>query len=469
MNLLTKTIIIIFYYFTLLSFIYFVLIGYPFWDGFINWLWKKLQKEYIEFGFILIIGIDILINVIPLILYKRKDINKEIIPIRDDIALIIPVHKGENIIKKTLEHALEVFQPSNIFVMENGNTEVNLDNTKQICNDLHVNYYYIPVGSKTSAIYAGLKLTHNYKYVMQIDDDVYLNANMSFPINDDTDIIAYTIGVNINNNKIIEHLQDIEYKTAGISKAYKSYYGSDMFSHGAISLWRREVFLEVLEKHPMYSISDDWFNGYISNSLGYKLSVCDKDFILTDVPTEFIMSSGRRAGYGNVTLFSQRYKRWYRSKFLQLFYVLYYLLFSWNHGIRIALIQKSFFILDILRILFNAAKFLLIIPYFYLNYKLSLIMLFIYLIYSIAILILFNYWNLQKFERIPINVILINPLYRLYDSFILFIAYISSIIIYTPILLINKHQKLTTNELLNNTINAYLENDFTYNSLLTPK
>ena len=79
MNLLKKTLIIIFYYLTLLSFIYFVLIGYPFWDGFINWLWEKLQKEYIEFGFILIIGIDILINVTPLILYKRKDINKEIL------------------------------------------------------------------------------------------------------------------------------------------------------------------------------------------------------------------------------------------------------------------------------------------------------------------------------------------------------------------------------------------------------
>jgi hypothetical protein len=468
MKPIQKILIIIIYYLILGSFIYFVVVGDSFWKGFINWIWDQLQKEYIKFGFLLIIGIDMLITLTPLILYRRKDVNKEIVPIRDDIALIIPVHKGEEIIQKTLEHALEVFQSHNIFVIDNGKHEINFDNTQQICNNLNVNYYYIPIGSKTSAIYAGLKLTHNYKYVMQIDDDVHLNPNMSFPIKDDTDIIAYTIGVD-NNNKIIEYLQDIEYKMSGITKAYKSHFGSDMFCHGAISLWRRDVFLDVLEHHPMYTISDDWFNGYVSNSLGYKLSVCDKDFILTDVPNKFLISSGRLSGYGNITLFSQRYKRWYRSKFLQLFYVLYYILFSWNQKIKILIVQKFFFILDILRLIFAVAKFLLIIPYFYLNYKLSLIMLFVYLTYSIIVILIFNFWNLQKHERIPIYVICINPLYRLYDSFILFGAYISSIVLYTPILIITKQKKLKKNVLLNNTINQYLENDFSYNSASTPR
>lgn len=466
MKLINKIVFVGFYYLSLIAFIYVVVIGKYIWEGFVNWIWDQLKKEYVKFGFVLYIGIDVLVNFVPIILYRRKDTKTERVPIRNDIALIIPCHKAQDVILKTLEHAIQVFQPKDIFVIDNGTSNDCTDNTKNICDDMQVNYAYIPVGSKTAAIYAGLKLTHQYKYVMQIDDDVYLDTDMSFPINDDTQIIAYTIGATTDEQKFIQYFQDIEYKTSGIAKAYKSYLGSDMFSHGAISLWDRKIFINVLENHPMYKISDDWFNGYVSNQMGYKLSVCDRTFIQTDVPKNYFFSSvDRTTGYGDVTLFSQRYSRWYRSKFLQLFYILYYIFFSWKQTFRVAIVQKLFFLIDILRIIFNIAKFLLIIPYFYLNWKLSIIMLSVYLVYSIVLLITFNFWNLQKEERLPLYVFLVVPLYKIYDGFVLFVSYMSSILIYTPIIVITKKEKLSENKKLNDTIHNYMGS---YNTVLTP-
>jgi glycosyl transferase family 2 len=468
MKLIYKIIFINFYYILLLSFLYFIITGYPFWKGAAIWIWNQLHYNYTKYGFLMFIIGDIIINYIPYVLFRRT--NKEIIQISDEIALIIPCHKAEQIIKKTLECAIKVFNNLDIYVIDNGNSTNPSDNTKEICDEMGINYYYIPIGSKTKAIYFGLKLTYNYKYIMQIDDDIYLQENMTFPINEHTHCIAYTIGACINNNKNIEYFQDIEYKYSGLAKAYKSYFGSDMFAHGAISLWNREVFIKVLENHPMYKISDDWFNGLILNQMGYKMEVVDKDFILTDVPTYYFKSNGRTTGYGTMTLFDQRCNRWYKSQFLQLYYILYYILFNWNNKFKILIIQKIFFLLDILRYIFNMAKFLLIGIYIDLNYQLALIMISIYLLYTYINLLTFNYYILQKKERIPLYIYLLYPFYILYDGLICVISTIYAIILATPIIVITKQDNIKNDFKLNNIINNYLnlQNNNEYGIMLTP-
>jgi hypothetical protein len=55
------------------------------------------------------------------------------IPGVEQTALLIPCYKSAGIIKATLEAALKVFPAKNIFVIANGNSELPLDNTEEVC------------------------------------------------------------------------------------------------------------------------------------------------------------------------------------------------------------------------------------------------------------------------------------------------------------------------------------------------
>jgi glycosyltransferase involved in cell wall biosynthesis len=390
---------------------------------------------------------------LPIIFHRRKHVNKEKVKCGDNIALIIPCHKAENIMKKTLEEALKVFDAKNIYVIDNGNSDVPLDNTGSVCQEMGISYKWVPVGGKLYAIYVGAKITEQYEFVMQIDDDVFLNDDMTFPVNENTHCIAYTISASNHKGEkqVIHHLQDMEYKHAGIIKGFQSQVGSTMFAHGAISLWRRSTLVNVLEKHIMYSMSDDWFTGFKANELGYKIDVCDRNFVDTDVPSTFFTKS-REGGYGDATLFTQRFGRWYRTRLIQIFYLLYYCVFSWKLPLRIAIVQKLFFLWEIFNSLLSFSKIYMFIFYVIYDWRFTMIMFGASIGLSMIGFLIFNYYQLKKDERLPIWVMFLFPVYALYESVVFLMAVLYSIVV-NPQVLFHRGEKLSDNEKLKNVIN----------------
>lgn len=440
------------YHIFYISVIYFVLVGFPLWDGFFYWLWKAIRTNKLDYGYLLFILLESSFTILPIIFYRRQYVNEKV-KCGDNIALIIPCHKAENIIKKTLEEALKVFDAKNIYVIDNGNSDAPLDNTSSVCQEMGISYKWVPIGGKLYAIYVGVKITEEYEYVMQIDDDVFLNEDMTFPVKENTHCIAYTISASNHKGErqVIHHLQDMEYKRAGIIKGFQSLVGSTMFAHGAISLWRRSTLLNVLDNHIMYSMSDDWFTGYKANELGYNIDVCDRNFVNTDVPSTFFTKS-RQGGYGDATLFSQRFGRWYRTRLIQISYMLYYCVFTWNLPLRICIVQKLFFLWNILNSLLNFSKIYMFIFYVIYDWRFTMIMTGASIGLSMIGFLIFNYHQLKNEERLPIWLMFLFPVYTLYESFVFCIAILYSIVV-NPKVLFNKGEKLSDNKKLKNVIN----------------
>ena len=442
------------YYLLTISVIYFVFVGFPLWDGFFYWVWKIIRTSELKYGYLMFILIEASFTLLPVIFYRRRDVKKDKVACGDNIALVIPCHKAENIIKYTLENALKVFPAKNIYVMDNGESDTPFDNTRLVCEEMGINYVWVPVGGKLSAIYAGAKITKDYEFVMQIDDDVFLTDDMTFPVSEKTSCIAYTIGASNHRGEkgVIHHMQDMEYKHMGIIKGFQSLVGSTLFAHGAISLWRRTVLLDVLENHVMYSMSDDWFTGIKANQLGYRIDVCDRNFVDTDVPSTMFTKS-RAGGYGDATLFSQRFGRWYRTRLVQIFYMFYYCLFSWNLPLRVALVQKFFFLWDIFNSFLSFSKIYMSVFYLIYDWKFTLIMLSACTGLGFIGFLVFNYYQLRGNERLPFWVMFVFPIYVWYDCVVFFLAILYSVVV-NPTVLFNKGIKLNENEKLTNTIVA---------------
>jgi len=456
---IVQSVKIVFYYLLLFGFIYFVLIGVPLWGGLFYGGFHYLKGSNIYIPFPIIFVIDVTFTLLPLLIYSRKI--GEVKERQNNTALIIPCHKAENVITKTLQSALEIFDAKSIYVIDNGNEEKASDGTSTICAELGVNYVYVPQGSKIAAIYVGACITKDYEFVVQIDDDIQLDKDMTFPISDQTHCIAYTISAtNFNGDETLIHkFQDVEYKYAGIIKAAESRFGSAQFAHGAVSLWRRTTLLELLKKHPLYPMSEDWFLGYICNCSGYPIDTSDRVFIKTDVPSVFMLKSmdSRSTGYGGATLLRQRVFRWYRLSFMQLFYILYSLVFNWKLPFkRIMYLKFSWVVL-----LGRSALVMLKYAFLTINFMIAPIFACYMLValYGFAVLtnVILNYKHLRKEERIPIYMIFLVPFYRFYDSSCLMFGFCWNALVYVPFVITSKTIPLGENEVLQTVITKYNE------------
>jgi glycosyltransferase involved in cell wall biosynthesis len=393
----------------------------------------------------ILVIIETVFRTLPFLVYKRKTVDDKVSR-QSHTALLIPCHKAERVIAKTLESALKIFDTQSIFVIDNGPCSAPQDRTNDICAELGVNYTYVPIGNKTVAVYVGAKLAEQYQYILQIDDDMILNPDMSFPINPDTHCIAYTIGATSfdGNPKFIHKFQDLEYKMAGIIKAFESYVASATFAHGAISLWKRTSLLEVLDNHPLYPLSDDWFMGCICNSFGYRIETCDSIFTYTDVPSVYIFPdrNARETGYGGVSLFAQRFRRWYRFTHVQVWYMLSGILLSWKLPLIRALVLKVIWLWRISVVLLVMSKYVLLGIYLHQNFIYALVMLAISLAASNISVLIFAFKQLRKQERPSILVLLLFQIYRVYDSLCYMISLYTSIILMFPLLCSSKRQTL---------------------------
>lgn len=181
-------------------------------------------------------------------------------------------------------------------------------------------------------------MTRAFKYVLLIDDDCALPAN--FPIvtdrmTDKIKCIGYTIksvGANSSVGTIVQQAQDLEYKMSGLQREFAGKLGSATFPHGAISIWDREFLAEAFKYHPGFSVSEDWFLGHVARLRGSRIKMCSQVFVETETPTNIFVASGSRGGFGEMTVWTQRFHRWNFFFVSGIWYDMGYILGSWKLG-----------------------------------------------------------------------------------------------------------------------------------------
>ncbi|KAL1302915.1 hypothetical protein AAFC00_003238 [Neodothiora populina] len=333
----------------IVAFIYLVLVGLPLWKGAVYWFWYAFSHKFAVPGsWAVVIGVAFVYAYTPLLILFEKDppmpedldkIDATKTPGVQDCALMIPCYKAATLIGPTLEAATKIFPPSHIFVIANGNSPTPLDNTEEICDKYGVNHIWSPVGSKIVAQFVGCHAMKGFKNVLLIDDDCALPPN--FPIVTDrmTDrikCIGYTIksvGPNSTPGTLCQQSQDLEYKLAGLQRALAGKIGSATFPHGAISLWDRDFLVRTFNEHPGFSVSEDWFFGHVAREQGSRITMCTSVFIETETPDAvFFSSGGERGGFGEMTVFKQRFLRWNFFFVNGMYYNLMYILTSWKLG-----------------------------------------------------------------------------------------------------------------------------------------
>lgn len=262
--------------------------------------------------------------------------------------------------------------------------------------------FFSPVGSKITAEFCGVALTSKYKYILLIDDDVHLPPNL--PIVTDriqgmTKCIGYTIkstGENGSKGTLIQQCQDMEYKLSGLTRTFCGKWGSATFPHGAIILWDRATLQSLFNVHPGYAISEDWFFGYAARASGHRIQFCSQVFVETETPPSLFFTNGpARGGFGEMTVFKQRFFRWNFFWSHRLWEDTVYILCSWRLG-WYEIITKIWVLVELYDCVMSFLRPWIIVLALIANYKLLLIfMAALTAMYALAF-ILFNSWHLRR-------------------------------------------------------------------------
>lgn len=405
-------------YLLLAAIFYFVFVGMPLWNGTAYWVWYALKyKMNVQGTWAIFVGIAVMYAYTPLLVFFEKDlpmpeditkIDPNKTPGVKDTCLLIPCYKSENIIGPTLMAATRIFPPSNIFVIANGNSPTPLDETEAVCQKYGVNHVWSPVGSKIVAQFVGCYAAKGFKNVLLIDDDCALPPN--FPIVSDRLVgkvkcMGYTIksvGPNSSRGTLAQQAQDIEYKLSGLQRELMSRIGSALFPHGAISLWDREFLIKTFHQHPGFNVSEDWFFGHVARELGCRTKMCTSVFIETETPSAvFFSSGGSRGGFGEMTVFKQRFTRWNFFFVNGMYYNLSYILFSWKLGWW-EFGTKLFCIQEIYETLLYLAMPIIVPITFYVRPLFSLYMFLGTMLIYLLNVVIFNEVHLRrKSERVP--------------------------------------------------------------------
>lgn len=227
-------------------------------------------------------------------------------------------------LRATLNAALLHFPANHIFVCDNANELQPPDNTQYVVMDVHpdINYLYIPVGNKSFAFYWTEKywLPHlqmnrllpksAMRYLVTIDDDVCLPANFYVHLShldEDNQIAAvqYQVVPMINsagrgvNRPLLTGLQYMEYTALGnvpepvapMPENVASLTGmlkwcSPLYCSGALAVWRREDFNDIMRNHDSVFHGEDLQMGLLLIGKGDKkrmIACCDQNCVIPTV------------------------------------------------------------------------------------------------------------------------------------------------------------------------------------------
>lgn len=226
------------------------------------------------------------------------------------IALVIPTHLAADKIAVTLRSCLKHVKPEQIFIVDNGNSENPLDETREIVRNVspQINYLWGHLGNKSFAQYIGSLCAENYKYIFTMDDDMRLPDNFSFGtelINEKVKAVCYPIlAVHPNPAKtnILTRWQSLEYKLSDCAKLSQARFGGVLYPHGAASMWETKVLLQALKLHDAIFFAEDIKLGMILKNLGYSMSIVAGACLDTEAPTSLFGPAPN--------LYQQRVRSW---------------------------------------------------------------------------------------------------------------------------------------------------------------
>jgi hypothetical protein len=93
------------------------------------------------------------------------------------------------------------------------------------------------------------------------------------------------------------------------------------------------MLVKTFHEHPGFSVSEDWFFGHVARQLGCRIKMCSQVFVETETPTAVFRSGGgSRGGFGEMTIFSQRFKRWNFFFVNGMYYDMAYIFCNWKLG-----------------------------------------------------------------------------------------------------------------------------------------
>ncbi|KAL8645840.1 MAG: hypothetical protein Q9210_006486 [Variospora velana] len=335
------------FYVLLTATVYLLLIGLPLWRGAVWYMYILFKKHLVlKAGMAITFGLSslyafcpLLINFEPTAPFPKADESGRSEPRDSGTALIIPCYKSEKLVGATLEAALKIFPKQNIFVVANGNSSEPLDNTAEVCRQYDVSHTWSPLGSKIIAQFVGCYVARKFPSVLLIDDDCLLPPNLpivSERLKGNVQCIGYimkSVGENGSLGTLCQQAQDLEYKLCGLAKDFAGKVGSVTFPHGCIVLWDRELLVRTFQEHPGFSVSEDWFFGHAARQLGSRITMCTSTFVETETPSAvFFSSGGARGGFGEMTIYKQRFFRWNYFFVTGMYYDLIYILFDWKLG-----------------------------------------------------------------------------------------------------------------------------------------
>lgn len=389
----------------LVALVYFVFVGRPLWQGigsiYYHFIHTSTSARNGVVG--VFIGWAALQGCLPLI-FCNFEAEVDDVESRDasQTALIIPAYKAASVLPETIIAALKVFRKEQIFVVANGNNPTPLDDTANVCKRFGVNHAWVPIGSKITAEFVGVSLTRKYKYIMLIDDDVHLPANLplvTHRITGNTKCIGYTIkstGANGARGTLIQQCQDMEYKASGLGRTFSGKYGSATFPHGAIILWERECLQNLFNVHPGFVISEDWYFGHCARASGCRIQFCSQVFVETETPPAlFKSSSAARGGFGEMTVFKQRFYRWNYFFVHRIYDDGAYMLLSWRLGWR-EIVTKFYVLIELYDSCMALLRPWIVILTLIGDAKLFFIMSAALMVMYCLIFSWFNAWHLRK-------------------------------------------------------------------------
>ncbi|KAL0211601.1 hypothetical protein RCL1_005227 [Eukaryota sp. TZLM3-RCL] len=362
-----------------------------------------------------------------------------------EVALLITTHKSSKIIEKTLRAALLIFPPHAIYICDNGNSPIPLDETKAVVHsvDPAINYNWCPIGNKTISSWWLSKYIIKHKYVLTTDDDVVLPVDFIIPMEEfldhTTKCLAFTIRAeNLfypnGKRRILTNFQDLEYKIAAVFKLFQSLSGTTLCPHGALSLWDRETFVQVSERHDASFNGEDLQLGLILHELNknFRIATVGRVSVCTEVPDHFIcrklLSCDCPSG---ASLVKQRLKSWDVTGHRFIFRLFALFSFYWK---KRTVILKPFLLFEMWTVLMDWIRVFLL--YFIIsrnpaNFFVGMGL--VHVIYT-AFLVVFNYWTLRDRAdlRSPLTVILLFPFYRYFLLGFRGIALLVNLLWYTP-------------------------------------
>lgn len=222
------------------------------------------------------------------------------------IAIIVPAHNEEKIIKHTLLSVIALVGKTNVYVVDDGSK----DKTSEIAKIYTKNVLTLnPNGGKAHALNSAIthfKLTKRYKYIMPIDADTTIANDFFkhiFPIfeKDKKNKIACVIGkISGRNKKWITTYRLWEYEVNQmIHKQAQSLIGGITVCPGPSTVYRARVFDKI--KYSPKTLTEDMdFTFKIHRKKLGKIVYQSKSVVSTQDP-------------GTFKAYTKQIKRWYKG------------------------------------------------------------------------------------------------------------------------------------------------------------